>query len=44
MKIRTAITKALSGTGIVAVALLTIGIWFISAIIRTVIGFARSLK
>ena len=44
MKIRTAITKALSGTGIVAVALLTFGIWCISAILRTVTGFARSLK
>ncbi|WP_301187933.1 hypothetical protein [Muribaculum intestinale] len=44
MKIRTAITKILSGTGFVAVALLTFGIWCISAIIRTVKGFARSLK
>lgn len=44
MKIRTAITKTLSGTVIVAVALLTFGIWCISAIIRIITGFARSIR
>lgn len=44
MRIRTAITKTLSGIGIIAVALLTAGIWCISAIIRIIKGFARSIR
>lgn len=44
MKIINAVTKTLSGIGIIAVVLLTTGIWCISSIIRVITGFARSIK
>ena len=41
MKIRNAVTKTLSGIGIIAVVLLTTGIL---SIIRIITGFARSIR
>lgn len=44
MKIRNAITKTLSGIGIIAVGLLTVGIWLISVIIRIIVGMAHKIR